>query len=196
MWYCWLTWRSLPWWSHLLLYGCGCGVVDNPNCLTTSIEMRLSSLSLTTMKCNGVPFTHIYEWNIFSPSSGYTSCSSWIVVVVTLAVEYASMICLVSIFYGLDSESGLGSVSLTSTTNDCFKRHSLVLCQGIFWKSHHFPVSFFVFPLPFFSFVLDWLSGGCWLGLSLPCFDYWGFADPNFHLFWCLNFCLILTTYR
>jgi hypothetical protein len=36
----WLTRRSRPWRSHPMLYGCGCGVVDNLNCLMTSVEMR------------------------------------------------------------------------------------------------------------------------------------------------------------
>jgi hypothetical protein len=35
-----------------------------------------------------------------------------------------------------DSESGFDSLSLISATNDCFERHSSVLCQGILWKSH------------------------------------------------------------
>jgi hypothetical protein len=103
------------------------------------------------------------------------------------------MICLFSIFSGSILNQGSALVSLTSTTNDCFERHSSVLCQGILWKSHHFPVSFFIFPLPFLSCVLDWLSRGCWLGSSLPCFGCCRFADPNSHLFWCLNFCSILT---
>jgi hypothetical protein len=59
--HCWLTRRSHPWRSHPMLYGCGCGVVDNPNCLTTSAEMRFFWLPLSTIKCSGVPFTHICE---------------------------------------------------------------------------------------------------------------------------------------
>jgi hypothetical protein len=103
---------------------------------------------------------------------------------------------LFSIFSGSDSKSRFSSLSLTSTTNDCFEQHSSVLCQGLLWKLHHFPVSFFVFPLPFFSCVLDWLLEGCWLGPSLPCFGCCRFANPNSHLFWCLHFYSILTTYR
>jgi hypothetical protein len=59
--HCWMTRRSHPWRSHPMLYGCGCGVVDNPNCLTTSAEMRFFWLPLSTIKCSGVPFTHICE---------------------------------------------------------------------------------------------------------------------------------------
>jgi hypothetical protein len=59
--HCWLTQRSHPWRSHPMLYGCGCGVVDNPNCLMTSAEMRFFWLPLSTIKCSGVPFTHICE---------------------------------------------------------------------------------------------------------------------------------------
>jgi hypothetical protein len=59
--HCWLTWRSRPCRSHPMLYGCGCGVVDNPNYLTTSAEMRFFWLPLSTIKCSGVPFTHICE---------------------------------------------------------------------------------------------------------------------------------------
>jgi hypothetical protein len=36
----WLTQRSHPWRNHPMLYGCGCGVVDNLNCLRTFVEMR------------------------------------------------------------------------------------------------------------------------------------------------------------
>jgi hypothetical protein len=67
--YYWLTYRSHPRRSHLMLYGCGCGVVDNPNCLMTFVEMRFFWLPLSTMKCNRVPFTHICEWKRCSPSS-------------------------------------------------------------------------------------------------------------------------------
>jgi hypothetical protein len=42
---------------------------DNPKYLTTLVDMRFFRLSLSTMKCNEVPFTHIYEWKRSSPSS-------------------------------------------------------------------------------------------------------------------------------
>jgi hypothetical protein len=89
------------------------------------------------------------------------------------------MIYLLPLFSKSDFESGLDSFSLISTTNDCFEPHSSVLCQGILWKSHHFPVSFLVFLLPFFSCRLDWFSGGWLLGSSLPYFFCCGFVDPN-----------------
>jgi hypothetical protein len=56
------------------------------------------------------------------------------------------------------SESGSDSFSLTLTNNDYFERHSLLFYQGILWNSHHFPLSFFFFSLPFFTHGLDWLS--------------------------------------
>jgi len=179
-----------------MLYGCGCGVVDNPNCLTTFVEMMFLWLSLSTIKWNRVPFTHICEWKRCSPSSWFVGSSSWIVVVTTIEVGFASMIYLLLVFSELDSELGFDSLSLISNTNDCFDRHSSVFCQGILWKSHHFLMSFFVFPWSFFSCGLDWFSRSC---LSGPCFSYFdccGFADLNSFLFWCLNFCSILTTYR
>jgi hypothetical protein len=37
------------------------GVVDNPNYLMTSIDMRLFWIPLSTIACSGVLFTHIYE---------------------------------------------------------------------------------------------------------------------------------------
>ena len=59
--HCWLTRRSHPWQSHKMLYGCGCGVVDKPNFFKKSIEMRFFWFLLSTIKCSGVPFTHIFE---------------------------------------------------------------------------------------------------------------------------------------
>jgi hypothetical protein len=59
-----------------MLYGCGCGVVDNPNHLKTLDEMRFFWLPSSTMKCNGVPFTHICEWKRHYPSSGSTGSST------------------------------------------------------------------------------------------------------------------------
>jgi hypothetical protein len=58
-------------------------------------------------------------------------------------------ICPFSIFFGLDSESGFDSLSLTLGTNEFFELHSSVLFQRTFWNLHHFLVSFFVVPLPF-----------------------------------------------
>jgi hypothetical protein len=44
-----------------MLYGCRCGVVDNPNYLMIFVEMRFFWLPLSTRKWSRVPFTHIYE---------------------------------------------------------------------------------------------------------------------------------------
>jgi hypothetical protein len=141
-----------------MLYGCGCGVVGKSNYLTTSAEMRFFLLPLSTIKCKGVPFTHICEWKRCSPSSGSYGSSGWIVAVVTIEVGSTSIICLLLLLSKSKSESWLGYVSLISATNDHFEQHSSVLCQRILWKSHHFPMSFFVFPLPLFSCGLNWLS--------------------------------------
>jgi len=39
-WHCWLMERSHPWWSHSMVYGCGCVVFSKPNNFTTSTKMR------------------------------------------------------------------------------------------------------------------------------------------------------------
>jgi hypothetical protein len=59
--------------------------------------------------------------------------------------------------FGSHSESDPASdlEAFTSATNDCFERHSTVLCQGLLWNSDHFPMSFFVFPLSLFICGLD-----------------------------------------
>jgi hypothetical protein len=124
----------------------------------TSAEMRFFWLPLSMMKCSGVPFTHIYEWKRHSPSSGSSGSPGWSLVVETVALGSTSMICLPLSGFGSESESTSDSEAFTSATNDCFERQSVVLCQGLLWKSHHFPVSFFVFPVSFFACNLDWLS--------------------------------------
>jgi hypothetical protein len=62
--------------------------------------------------------------------------------------------------FGSDSKSEPASDSeaFTSATNDFFEKKSTVLCQWLLWKSHHFPISFFVFPVSFFA-CMDWT--GC-----------------------------------
>ena len=113
------------------------------------------------------------------------------------------MICLP--LYGSNSESKTTSNSeaFTLATSDFFEKHSTVLCQGILWKSHHFPVSFFVFLVSLFACGLDWLSRYCpsflyplfyGLGLPFPIFCCEGFLGPNFCIF-CLSFYSILTAY-
>jgi hypothetical protein len=86
-----------------MLYGYGCGVVNNPNYLKTSLEVRFFWLLLSTMKCNRVPFTHIYEWKRHSPSSRPVGSSSLFVVIVTIEVGFALMICLLPVCSELDS---------------------------------------------------------------------------------------------
>jgi hypothetical protein len=114
-----------------MLYGCGCGVVGNSNCLTTYVEMRFLWLPQSTIKCNGVRFTHICEWKRLSPSLGFSGSSGWIIVVETIAVGSASIICLLLLLSESEFESGLDFVSLSSATNDYFERHSSVLCCKI-----------------------------------------------------------------
>jgi hypothetical protein len=125
-----------------MLYGCGCGVVDKSNCL-----MRFFWLLLSTIKCNGVPFTHICEWKKHPPSSGSSGSSGWIVVVPIVALGFASTFCHLLFFSKSEPKLGLESVSLSSTTNHYFERHSSMFFQGILWKSHHFLVSFFIFSM-------------------------------------------------
>ena len=153
-------------------------------------------LLLSTIKCSGDPFTHICEWKMHSPSSGFVGSSIWIVVVETVVVGSMLMKFLLLVFCELNYESGFISLSLISTTNDYFEWHSSMLCHGLLCKLYHFPFSFFVFPLPFFSCGLNWFYEGWLLGLYLPYFGFCGFTDPNSRLFWCLNFFLILTSYR
>jgi hypothetical protein len=155
------------------------------------------------MKCSGVPFTHICEWKRRSPSSGSSGSPGWNLVVATLALGSTSMICLPLSSFGSESESTSDSEDFTSTSSDCFERQSAVLCQGILWKSHHFPVSFFVFLLSFFPYGLDWLSRYCpyflWplfcgLGPPFPGFCCEWFLGPNSCVF-CLSFCSVLMAY-
>jgi len=180
----WLTWRSWPWRSHPMLYGCGCGVAGKSNCLTTSIEMIFFWLPLSTIKWSGVPLTHICEWKSCSPSS--RSSSSWIVAVAIVEMGSTSIIYLLLLFSKSGSKSRFISLSFSSATNDCIERHSSVLCQGFLCNSHEFSMSFLYFLLPLFSYIWDWLSWGC-PSLLCPCFS---------HLLCFLNFCSILTAYQ
>jgi hypothetical protein len=167
-----------------MVYVCGCAVVGKPNCFMTSTEMRFFWLPLSTMNCNGEPFTHILEWKRRSASSGSSGSSFWIFVVATMALGSASIICFPLSFplSGSDSESEHASDSeaFNSATSDCLARHSLVLWVELLWKSHHFPVSFFGFVVLFFAcgFVgrLSWATPTwlgplfCGLGVPLTCF--------------------------
>jgi hypothetical protein len=124
----------------------------------TSTKMRFFWLPLSMMKCSGFPFTHICEWKRHSLSYGSSGSPGWSLVVETVALGSASMICLPLSSSGSESEPTSESGAFTLATSDCFERQSTMLCQGILWKSHHFPVSFFVFLVSFFSCNLDWLS--------------------------------------
>jgi uncharacterized membrane protein len=75
-----------------MVYGSGCSIVGRSNHLMTSAEMRFLWLPLSMTKCNGVPFTHIYECKRHSPSSGLSGSPGWSLVVVTVALGYMSMI--------------------------------------------------------------------------------------------------------
>jgi hypothetical protein len=134
-----------------MLYGCGCDVVGKSNGLTTSAKMMFLWLSLPKIKCSWVPFTHIFEWKRHSPSS--QSSSGCIVVVGIVAMGSLSMIYILLLFFESRSKSRFDSLSLSLTTNDCIERHSSMLCQGMLWNSHHFPVSFLDFSLPLFGYI-------------------------------------------
>jgi hypothetical protein len=123
--------------------------------LMTSAEMRFFWLLLSMMKCSGVPFTHICEWKRFSPSSGSSGSPGWSLVVETMELGSMSIIYLPLSSSVSESDSASDSEAFTLATSDYFERQSIVLCQGLLWKSHHFLVSFFVFPVSFFTFDLD-----------------------------------------
>ena len=135
--HCWLTQRSLPWRSHPMVYGCGCSVFGNHSRLMTYVEMRLFWMSLSMMKCSGVPFTHIYEWKRHSPSSGSSGSPCWSLMVEMVALGSMSMICLPLSSSNSESEPAYDLEAFTLATNDYFEQQSSVLCQGLLWKSHH-----------------------------------------------------------
>ena len=141
--------RLLPWQIHPMVYDYVCGVVDKSKCSMTSTEMRFLWLLLSMMKCSGVPFTHIYECKRHSPYSGSSGSPGWSLVVAMVALGFASMIHLPLSSSILESEFASDLEAFTSATSDCFEWQSTVLFQGLLWKSHHFPVSFFVFLVSF-----------------------------------------------
>jgi hypothetical protein len=93
-----------------------------------------------------------------SPSSGSFGSPGWSLVVAMVALGSMSMICLPLYGSELDSEPASDLEAFTLATNNFFEQQSTVLCQGLLWNSHHFPVSFFVFLVSFFACRLDWLS--------------------------------------
>ena len=176
MWHYWLTQRSRPWINQPMVYGWGCGIVDKFSLLTTSANIKLFYLPLSRMKFSGVPFTHICEWKRCSPSSSSIELFGWIFAVVMVALGSASMIQFPC--YELEFDSRSNSFSLRWNNNDYFKRYSSVLFQGILWNSQKFPMSLFIFSLPFFSRGLEWMCWGgpsflypffCELGPPFPC---------------------------
>jgi len=141
------------------------------------------------MNCSGVPFTHICEWKRHSPSSSSSSSSRWSLMVAMVALGSASMICHPLSSSDSESKPTSDSKSFTSATSDCFEQKSTMLCHGILWKSHHLPISFFVFSVSLFACDLNWLSWGClsllyplfcWLGPAFPGFFLWGVPSPIF----------------
>jgi hypothetical protein len=136
-----------------MFYGCRYGVVKKYNLLMSYDEIRFFWISLPTTKCNGFPFAHIYEWKRNSPSSVSFGSSGWIFEVLSVLVGSTSMIYLFLLNFETESDSELGSISLSSATNDYFEQHSSVLCQGILWKLHRFPM--FLFSSCFSSYLMD-----------------------------------------
>jgi hypothetical protein len=67
-------------------------------------KMRFFWLLLSTMKCTGVHFTHIYEWKRHSPSFGSSGSPGWSLEVKMVALGSASMIRLPLSSSGLESE--------------------------------------------------------------------------------------------
>jgi hypothetical protein len=111
-------------------------------------------LPLSAMKCSGVHFTHICEWKRCSPSSSSSDSSRSFFPISMVVLGFSSMIHFAC--FELEFDLGSDYVSSLLANNDYFKRNSSVLCQGILWNSHHFPVSFFVSSLPLFYCVLDY----------------------------------------
>jgi hypothetical protein len=159
---------SHPWLSQPMVYGCGCGVVDKFNLLMTSTEIRLFWLPLSTMKCSGVPFTHIYEWKRHSPSSGSSGSSGWTFVVVTRTLGSTSMIHFPLSISESDLNQGLTlrlsvqppMISLSDIHQCCARgfcgAHTISQCPS---SSHYlsFLVAWTSYPevgYPFSSFVL------------------------------------------
>jgi hypothetical protein len=188
-----------------MVYGWGCGIIESFNLLMTLVKIRFFWLPLSTMKCSGVPFTHICEWKRHSPSSSSSDSSGWIFVVVMVALGSTLMIHFPLSYSESESELGSDSFSLSSTNNDCFEWTFISVVPGDFVELTpfssvllHLPITLLFLWLGLVVLRLAFLSCPlfCELGPPFPCFCCCGFADLNSHLFHCLNFCLILTTYR
>ena len=77
-----------------MVYGCGCAMVDKPNCFTTYAKIRFFWIPLSTMNCSREPVTHIWEWNIRSSSFESSGYSFWIFMVAMVALGSTSIIFL------------------------------------------------------------------------------------------------------
>jgi hypothetical protein len=84
------------------------------------------------------------------PSSRSIGVSGWIVVAVTLAVGFVSMIFLLPLFSESDFKSGFGSLSLISTTNDCFEKIHQCCARGFCGNHTTFQCHSLSFPYPYF----------------------------------------------
>jgi hypothetical protein len=148
-----------------------------------STNMSFFWLPLSTMNCNGEPFTHILEWKRNFASSGSFGSSFWIFVVAMMVLGSASIIYFLLSFPLLDSSSEMehtsNSEAFNSATSDFLARHSLVLWVNLLWNSQHFPMSFLGFMVLFFSFRFGGLSWATppWLG---PLFYVLGVPFPCF----------------
>lgn len=192
---------SCPWINQLMVYGWGCDTIDNFNLLMTLTEIKFFWLLLLIVKCSGVPFPHICEWNRFSPSLGSHDFF------VRFLWSNGS-----TRFYIYDPISFI-SFWIRIWARLFFQAHPTMILSsdihkccvyGFFLDSHHFLVSF-NFPLPLFSPDLGWISWGwtsliyplfCELGLPFLGFCCNGYVDPNSWLLFCFKFFSILISYR
>jgi hypothetical protein len=129
-----------------MVYGWECVIFRRSNLLMTYSKIMFFWLSLSTMKSTWVLFIQIYEWKRHSSSSRSFESYGWIFVVLMVALGSASMIYFLLAYFESEFKSRSKFFSLSSTNNDSFEKHSSMLCQGIFWNSHHFLVP------PFFNF--------------------------------------------
>jgi hypothetical protein len=140
------------WLSEPMVYGWGCNFVGSVILLMTFIEIKFFYLSMSTTKCNDVPFTHIYESKRYSYSLG---SSGWTFVVVIETLGSTLMV-----YFPLSMEScgikvELDPKAFSLSNNDCLVQYSSSLCQWILWWSHHFPMSLFDFTFSFFTCIFD-----------------------------------------
>lgn len=113
-----------------------------------------------------------------------------------VALGSASIICFPLLGSISESDHESDFETINSTTSNCVVRHLFGLWVGLFWNSHHFSVSLFIFVVKLFSYGFDgfswvtlpWLCPlFCGLGASFPRLR---FTDP--FLFLLLKFFLDL----